>query len=103
MPEDGLAGIGGLPPGSNPFSRASDGFRFVYPNRGRKNVAGNIRQRQRFAGHAHAVVVVVAALSALILQHRNVNSDFYLRMIPPHPFDGRFKIGSWFKPIQQGE
>ncbi len=78
---------------SNPFSRASDSFIFVYADRGGKYVAGNIRQRQRFAGHAHAVIIVVAALLAFVFQDGYVNSDFYLRVIPVHPFDGGLKIG----------
>ena len=56
-------------------------------------MAGNIREWQRFAGDSHAVVIVVAPLTAFILQHRNVNGDFDGGMIPAHPFDGGFKVG----------
>src|SRR5439155_16431922 len=78
---------------SNPLGGSSDGFISTHPNGRREYMAWNVGQWQRFAGYAHAVIIVVAALMALVFQNRNVNGDFYVRMIPAHPFDGRFKVG----------
>jgi len=78
---------------SNPFNWTSNRFVFVHPNRGREYVTWNVCQRERFAGHSHAVIIVVAALLALVLQNRNVHGDFYVRIIPAHPFDSGFKVG----------
>jgi hypothetical protein len=44
-------------------------------------MARNVCQRERFASHTHAVIIVVAALLALVLQNRNIHGDFYVRII----------------------
>lgn len=56
-------------------------------------MAWKVRERQQFAGYAHAVIVVITSLVSLILQRRDVNCDLYCRAVPAHPLDGWFQIG----------
>ena len=60
---------------SNPFVGAGDSLRLAHPDGGREYMPRNVRQRERFTDHAHAMVVVVEALLAFLIQGGDVHGN----------------------------